>query len=226
MRKKLYLMAAVIVGTLLFAACNKTEPQPAPVSEVVSEVISETVSAEPSEEISEEPVAEELDYSAEAITKIGDEISNDVKYLTRDQIDSFIIAANLDHISDEDLETLLSTNGYTLESLNDSYIAGLKTMRNFRENVINYQVGNDFNQEQLDAFNNEKIDFSKIIISDEYVDEVNLLTQLYYGKSDNYDAMWKLELDTSEKTTISDIAYGGTIFDIDYDEEIENPYNR
>lgn len=102
------------------------------VSEIVSESISETtedISSEEAEEESAEEVceemAEEVDYSAETVMALCDELSQKYQYDDPEYIKSLVIAANLDYITDEDLEIILSTYGYTMEDLAVVYEEGI-----------------------------------------------------------------------------------------------------
>lgn len=120
--KKSILLLTLIVAMASFVACNSTEAvEPVASEPASSEVASEEVS---SEEVSEEASSEEVAgvfYSAEEIMTLIDTLTAKYTYDDPEFIKSLVIAANLDYITDEDLATLLSTYGYTIEELNAIY---------------------------------------------------------------------------------------------------------
>lgn len=89
------------------------------ISEEVSEENSETVS----EEINEEAV--EVDYSADTVMALCDELAEKYVYDDPEYIKSLVIAGNLDYITEEDLNTILTTWGYTMEDLAAIYEEGI-----------------------------------------------------------------------------------------------------
>ncbi|MBQ7971979.1 MAG: hypothetical protein IJ291_00795 [Lachnospiraceae bacterium] len=108
-------------------------------SEEPTEVVSENVSAEPTEEITE--AVDETDYSAEAVMALVDSLIETYQYDDPEHIKAAVIAANLDYISEEDLETLLSTYGYTVESINEVYIGFLTDHTNDFHDTHDYYNG-------------------------------------------------------------------------------------
>ncbi len=102
------------------------------VSEAVSESMSDTddviasekVEEEAAQETSEE-IVEEVDYSADTVMALCDELSQKYQYDDPEYIKSLVIAANLDYITEEDLEIILSTYGYTMEDLAVIYEEGM-----------------------------------------------------------------------------------------------------
>lgn len=119
MKKNTLLVIAIIVIMASFVACKNEESVEKPVaSEPASSF--EDVSEEVTEEASSEEVTGEF-YSAEEIMKLIDELTAKYTYDDPEFIKSLVIAANLDYITDEDLATLLSTYGYTIEELNAIY---------------------------------------------------------------------------------------------------------
>lgn len=89
-------------------------------SEVASETDSEVNEEESTETVSEETI-EEVDYSAEAIMGLVDDLI--VKYPNEnpEYIKAAVIAANLDYISEEDLNAILTEYEYTLEDMSVLY---------------------------------------------------------------------------------------------------------
>lgn len=108
-------------------------------SEEPTEVVSEEVSEEPTEEITE--AVDETDYSAEAVMALVDSLIETYQYDDPEHIKAAVIAANLDCISEEDLETLLSTYGYTVESINEVYIEFLTDHTNDFHDTHDYYNG-------------------------------------------------------------------------------------
>lgn len=127
MKKLLVMMLVLTVSVMLFTGCgaDAQEQVSEPVSEAVSEVVSEEVSEEVSEVISEEvsgEVVEEEFYSAEEVMALVDDLIVKYPYNDPEHIKCLVIAANLDYISEEDLNTILTEYGYTLEDLAALYI--------------------------------------------------------------------------------------------------------
>lgn len=126
MKKLVIIMAALIMSMAMLVGCTGgTEDAQAtgsqePVSteaesEVNSEEESEVVSEEISEEVSEEVV---VDYSAEAVMALIDDLIAKYPNENPEHIKSAVIGANIDYIAEEDLYTILTAYGYTLEELN------------------------------------------------------------------------------------------------------------
>ena len=105
-------------------------------SSVTEDVDSETNESEAneSEEVSEvesEEVVEEEFYSAQDVMDLIDELTGKYQYNDPEHIKALVIAANLDYIKAEELDSILATYGYTMEELStlydecamDSYVA-------------------------------------------------------------------------------------------------------
>ncbi len=127
MKKLLVMMLVLTVSVMLFTGCgaDAQEQVSESASEAVSEVVSEDVSEEVSEVISEEvsgEVVEEEFYSAEEVMALVDDLIVKYPYNDPEHIKCLVIAANLDYISEEDLNTILTEYGYTLEDLAALYI--------------------------------------------------------------------------------------------------------
>ena len=118
MKKNFLFVVALIVVVAGFMACSSTEvveslaSEPASSSEVASDDIS---SKEVSEEASSEEVAE--GYSADEVMKLVDELTAKYQYNNPEHIKALVVAANLDYICSEDLDTILTTYGYTIEDM-------------------------------------------------------------------------------------------------------------
>lgn len=115
----LLVLCALLAVTLV--GCNEpvADDPVTPTSEVESEEVSEEVSDETSEEISEE--AAEETYSAQEVMTLIDNLTVKYQYNDPEHIKALVIAANLDYITAEDLDTLLTTYGYTMDELATLY---------------------------------------------------------------------------------------------------------
>ena len=112
-------------------------------SEIVSEVVSEEPTEEISEVVSEETteIVDETDYSAEAVMALVDSLTETYKYDDPEHIKAAVIAANLDYITAEDLDTLLNTYGYSMETINEAYIGFLTEHANDFHSTHDYYNG-------------------------------------------------------------------------------------
>ncbi len=108
-------VCALLLG--LFACIINDEVVAEPeISEVVEDSVSgevseEVVSEEISEEVSEE-VVEEVDYSASAIMLLIDELIAKYPIENPEHIKATMLIANLDNISEEDLQVIFDIYGY------------------------------------------------------------------------------------------------------------------
>lgn len=123
MKKNILLVVLTLAFVASFAGCGKTEPVETPVASEPassSEVASEEVS---SEEVSEEASSEEVivSYSADAVMKLVDELIAEYQYNNPEHIKALVIAANLEYITAEDLDTLLTIYGYSMDDLATLY---------------------------------------------------------------------------------------------------------
>lgn len=142
MRKLLVIMLAVSLSAVMLTGCTNsaenvedigseqivTEEESQVIteeSEVASEEISETESENSSEEVSEEVI---VDYSAENIMALCDKLEEKYPIENPDHIRATMIMANLDHISEEDLEVLFSTYGYDYAKLETLFIEYLDVL--------------------------------------------------------------------------------------------------
>lgn len=137
--RSLVVLFALLAVTLV--GCNEPvadEPVTS-ASEVQSEEVSEEVSDEASEEISEE-VAEET-YSAQEVMTLIDNLTAKYQYNDPEHIKALVIAANLDYITAEDLDTILTTYGYTMDDLSALYDACAMDSNLSMGNTLSYYSG-------------------------------------------------------------------------------------
>ncbi len=134
MKKICALIAIMAMSMAVLTGCaGETEDVDNGVaSEAVSESMSDTDDVIASEEVEEESaqetseeIVEEVDYSADTVMALCDELSQKYQYDDPEYIKSLVIAANLDYITDENLEIILSTYGYTMEDLAVIYEQGM-----------------------------------------------------------------------------------------------------
>ncbi len=137
MRKLLVIMLVVSLSVVMLTGCTNsaenvedtgseqigTEEESQVVTEE-SEVASEEISEESSEEVAEVTV----DYSAENIMALCDKLEEKYPVENPDHIRATMIMANLDHISEEDLEVLFSTYGYDYAKLETLFIEYLDVL--------------------------------------------------------------------------------------------------
>ena len=90
--------------------------------DVNSEVnVSEASESEEVSEVESEEVVEEEFYSAQEVMDLIDELTGKYQYNDPEHIKALVIAANLDYIKVEELDTILATYGYTMEDLSALY---------------------------------------------------------------------------------------------------------
>lgn len=137
MRKLLVIMLVVSLSVVMLTGCtNSTENVEDIGSEQIateeeSQVVteeSEVASEEISEESSEEVAEVTVDYSAENIMALCDKLEEKYPIENPDHIRATMIMANLDHISEEDLEVLFSTYGYDYTKLETLFIEYLDVL--------------------------------------------------------------------------------------------------
>lgn len=107
-----------------------------PESEVISD---ETVSEEDSVELSEE--ADETDYSAEAVMSLAEDLVEKYPEENADYVRALVIAMNIDHMESADVETVMTTYGYTFEQLNENFVAILEVKNELYQARERYMVG-------------------------------------------------------------------------------------
>lgn len=132
MKKLVIIMSTFIMSMAMLVGCTggtedaeaagsqepvSTEAESEVNSEEESEVVSEDISEEGSEEVSEE-AEEAVDYSAEAVMALVDDLIAKYPNENPECIKSVVIGANIDYITEDDLNTILTAYGYMLEDLN------------------------------------------------------------------------------------------------------------
>lgn len=151
MKKLVIIMATFIMSMAMLVGCTggtedaqATGSQEQVSTEAESEVNSEEESEVVSEEISEE-VSEEVavDYSAEAVMALVDDLIAKYPNENPEHIKSAVIGANIDYIAEEDLNTILTAYGYTLEELNVLFGEYAKELKECFDLTYNYRHGSD-----------------------------------------------------------------------------------
>ncbi len=232
MKKNILLVATLVVIMASFMACKNEEPvasEPASSSEVASEEVS-------SEEVSEEASSEEVasDYSADAIMKLVDGLVVKYPYNNPEHIKALVIAANLDHISAEDLDTILNTYGYTMDDLALLYDECVLDSADALQNSFAWSQG------QIDKLTPEQTYEKRITMGDALINEEdakfaqkydNMLINRSNGISDRNEAAQFRQLvvgSTKEFQGIENFVYSytsGTLYINEvYTDYFNNPY--
>lgn len=122
MKKKILSISVLLVIMMLaFSGCSKSD-NPAPAGDTPGQTETPTEST-PYTEPEATPTAtpEAVNYSAEDVMKLVDELIVKYPYNKPEHIKALVIAANLDYISKEDMDILLETYKYTIEDLAKLY---------------------------------------------------------------------------------------------------------
>ena len=117
----------------------------------VSEEVSASGSEENEEAVSEEEsseVIEEVDYSADAVMGLIDELIAKYPDENADYIKALVIAMNLDYMSREDVEAVMSTYGYSFEQLNANFVGILEVKRDI------FYVRSRYMADKIDEYEN------------------------------------------------------------------------
>lgn len=157
MKKLVIIMATFIMSMAMLVGCTggtedeeaagsqepvSTEAESEVNSEEESEVVSEDISEEVSEEVSEE-AEEAVDYSAEAVMALVDDLIAKYPNENPEYIKSAVIGANIDYITEDDLNTILTAYGYTLEDLNVLFGEYIGDLRSCFTLTFGYHQGGD-----------------------------------------------------------------------------------
>lgn len=231
MKKNILLVATLVAIMASFVACKNEEPvasEPAS-SEVASEEMS---SEEVSEEVSSEEVAS--DYSADAIMKLVDELVVKYPYNNPEHIKTLVIAANLEYISAEDLDTILNTYGYTMDDLALLYDECVLDSADALQNSFAWSQG------QIDKLTPEQTYEKRITMGDALINEEdakfaqkydNMLINRSNGNSDRDELVQFRQLvvgSTKEFQGIENFVYSytsGTFYNDEvYTDYFNNPY--
>ena len=125
MKKLLVTMLVVAMSIVLLTGCSNNTGD-AETSDVVSEEnsessdVEETDTTDESVNTSEESSATEEEtvvYSADEVIAHIDTLITQFPYNNPEHIKTLVIAANMDYISEEDLNTILSIYGYSIDEL-------------------------------------------------------------------------------------------------------------
>lgn len=138
MKKLLVMMFVVVMSIVMLTGCGSDvedagsgetseivseeniENSEAEVSGVVETDTEENETLDVSEENSE--IVEEITmYSADEVMAHIDTLIAEYQYNDPEHIKALVIAANLDYIAEEDLNTILATYGYTMDNLSILY---------------------------------------------------------------------------------------------------------
>ncbi|MBR6384229.1 MAG: hypothetical protein IKS56_09650 [Lachnospiraceae bacterium] len=239
--KRIFGFIGIIAASLFVFSCTKpeqtveipkvieesvvSEPAPEPVVEE-SEVVE---TPEIIEELKEEESAEEYDYSAEHIMNLVEDTAFYAPSFKEEQVAAIVIGINLDHISEEDM-TKLSEKYGSLEDLNQSYLDGLYYMNNLAANYREMQFGRKYSEELCDVYEDEKIDFKHMVISEDYKDIAQISENSYYiylrpfqVTDADYEKMDNLEKNCAEEKAFTDLMNADGLID---NYGIVNPYTN
>lgn len=219
----LLVLCALLAVTLV--GCNEpvADDPVTPTSEVESEEVSEEVSDETSEEISEE--AAEETYSAQEVMTLIDNLTVKYQYNDPDHIKALVIAANLDYITAEDLDTLLTTYGYTMDELATLYDECANDNALSMGDTIKYYSG------EVDSVSPEREYANRIALSDVMLNESDKEFAVSFDKDSrlaaqsNNDADMRLaEMTNSEYLTSGEQVVVNFAYASFYGPTMENPY--
>lgn len=201
LKDKIALFTAATVTVIGLAGCTNTDAitlsSDAPItSEMPSSEVPSSSEEMPSEEVSEELPSEDVvvedAYSAEAIMKLVEELTVKYPYNNPEHIKALVIAGNLDYITAENLDTLLTVYGYSMDDLATLYDECIDdSMAAFSATISHYEGMSDF-ENLLDEQTYEKrVKLQDVIIDGEAsklastYDE--MLIQYSLGKADGYE---------------------------------------
>lgn len=188
----------------LLVGCGENEAVNEEISSEVSSVtedvnsevnVSEASESEEVSEVESEEVVEEEFYSAQDVMDLIDELTGKYQYNDPEHIKALVIAANLDYIKAEELDTILATYGYTMEDLSalydecamDSYVAIGST--------IGYYEGT------LDSILPEEEYDNKIALADVMLNE----SDKQFAASFDENARLAAKLDGDARTALGEI---------------------
>ncbi|MBQ7766113.1 MAG: hypothetical protein IJ397_04655 [Lachnospiraceae bacterium] len=117
MKKLVAILVVAVSCIVMFTGCAVEEENIGGSSEVEVEnsELSEVNSEEETESVQAE--ADVIMYSADEVMTHIDTLIGQFPYNNSEHIKALVIAANLDYIAEEDLNTLLSTYGYSIDEL-------------------------------------------------------------------------------------------------------------
>lgn len=213
----------------LLVGCSKEEAVNDEVSSesssVTEDVNSETNESEEVSEVESEEVVEEEFYSAQDVMALIDELTGKYQYNDPEHIKALVIAANLDYIKAEELDTILATYGYTMEELSDLYNECANDNALSMGDTIKYYSG------EVDSVSPEREYDNRIALADVMLnesdkqfaatfDETSRLASHYDVDADIALAdMIDAEYSTSGEQVVVNFAYASF-----YEPTMENPY--
>lgn len=141
MKKVVILMFVTVISAALFISCGSETESAENIdvsnvasdeleSEVVLEDASEPVSEAVSEEVSEETSGEEVDYLADSVMALIDELIAKYPIENPDHIKAAVLIANLDNIEETEIEIIFNIYGYDYEMIDNLYAEYLTVLHN------------------------------------------------------------------------------------------------
>ncbi len=214
----------------LLVGCGGEEVVNEEVSSVTENVNSEVNASEASEseevsEVASEEVVEEEFYSAQDVMDLIDELTDKYQYNDPEHIKALVIAANLDYIKAEELDTILATYGYTMEDLSVLYDECAMDGNLSMGNTLSYYRG------VTDSILPEQDYTKRIALSDVMLNE----SDKQFAASFDENARLTAQLDSDARTALGEIrdteyvtsgehAVVNFAYTLAYGEVMENPY--
>lgn len=155
MKKISVLVAILCIGCMVFAGCGSGDDT----------VNGDSVETNTEVEASEEVVVEETVCTAQDIMTLVDTLTAKYTYDNPEHIKAMVIAANLDYIPEEELNTLLTTYGYTIDDLNQLLYEGTVSLVESVDSTFEYYKGMEDSVDDSLLFDN------RISLSDIMLDE-------------------------------------------------------
>lgn len=237
MKKLLVTMLVVAMSIVLLTGCSDNTGD-AVTSDVVSEENSETSDVEETDttdesvntsEKSSATEEETVVYSADEVMAYIDTLITQFPYNNPEHIKTLVIAANMDYISEEDLYTILSIYGYSIDELAVVYDECIL------DNAAALQKSLEYSQGQVDGLAEEenyakRITLESAMLNDydkeiaEWYDEMlinrscgNSTSDLYSEFSRNFETV-DPDIGSAERTmyTYTDAVYANIILYTDY----------
>ncbi|MBQ7832444.1 MAG: hypothetical protein IJ336_02575 [Lachnospiraceae bacterium] len=180
---------------------NSSVSEESVISEEVSEENSETVS----EEINEEAVG--VDYSADTVMALCDELAEKYVYDDPEYIKSLVIAGNLDYITEEDLNIILTTWGYTMEDLAAIYEEGIESSITAYFKWRERKSGSSaYTKYEIEWDYAKRVMFEQVMLNPEDKELACQFDESILGNKGIPDFVWE-EPTTSGETLISAVGY-------------------
>ncbi len=240
--KMTLIAAGIVTGVMAVSGCTTETvvPEEATAEEIV-EVPEETTEEIEVIETSEpvEEVVEQENYSVEEVSETIDtyieehpDTSLDEKYIV-----ALTIGANLDHISEEDLNTLLDTYGYSIEDLSNNYIEAFEYFYKVGDNYDNYLDDGGYDEKLVDIYYDDKFKFNDFVISDGYKEIKDVAELNYYHVDEKVEMNFEPyeyidekiangEELTSEEKYYNTLSYADGLSPLnDFHDNIYNPYD-